>query len=160
MKPWIKRAIESLSPEALLTEREKRHRKRGAERKLREKEGALWSTNGTELRFVLQAEEKGAKVFRAGWPDFLIEQDGKATLVEVKTNSDMIRPNQARMFAALERLGLKVFIWNPARPDRLAHWRRYVAQRKAERDKRIAARKRRMARKLAGGRSGMRRRAA
>ncbi len=83
--------------------------------------------NETETRFLeaLAQKRPGAASFRAGWPDFLIEHEGKFLAVEVKQGPDRVRPRQAVMFEALDRAGIPVFVWNPKRPDVLVHWRRY-----------------------------------
>jgi len=88
--------------------------------------------NSAESEFASMARDKGGVVFRSGWPDYLLELPGRTIGVEVKRSSDEIRPNQAKMFAALERAGLHTFIWNPRYRDRLIPWRKYL-RRKHER---------------------------
>lgn len=50
----------------------------------------------------------GARVYRNGWPDFLVEQNGAIEFVEVKTPTDIMRPEQIAMHEALRRHGLRV----------------------------------------------------
>jgi hypothetical protein len=78
-----------------------------------------------ERMFAERAKDKGAALFRHGWPDFIMELPDKTIGVEVKQGDDGVRRNQARMFAALERLQLPVFVWNPDNPDKLTPWRKY-----------------------------------
>jgi VRR-NUC domain-containing protein len=86
--------------------------------------------NTAERAFLLRAQSR-AVVYRSGWPDFLVELSAEKTIgVEVKLAGDIVRRNQAKMFAALERCGIPVFIWNPARPDVLVPWRKYVVRKK------------------------------
>lgn len=73
-----------------------------------------------------RTKRPGASVTRHGWPDFLIEHEGKIFGVEVKDNTDDMRPGQRRMFAMLERAGIRVFIWHPREPDRLVLWSRWT----------------------------------
>lgn len=86
--------------------------------------------NESEERFARRAIEKNlGNVRRAGWPDFLIEEPGGGIYaVEVKTDTDTIRPNQAAMFTALDTNGVRVYVWNPSNPGRLVPWRSYLAR--------------------------------
>lgn len=86
--------------------------------------------NMAEERFARRAIEKNlGNVHRAGWPDFLIEEVGGGIYaVEVKTDADTIRPNQATMFTALDTNGVRVYVWNPSNPGRLVPWRVYLAR--------------------------------
>lgn len=83
-----------------------------------------------ELEFVTSAESRGVTLHRGGNPDFLAESDGIVFGVEVKRGEDRISPAQSRMFAALERGGIRVYIWNPAMPDALVPWRSYMSLRR------------------------------
>jgi len=78
----------------------------------------------TEQAFCALAASRGRRVIRNGWPDFLVEdpKTGKMIAVEVKSNVDALRPEQRRMFAALERLGIRVFVWRPKSPRSLSPW--------------------------------------
>ena len=84
--------------------------------------------NLAEGKFAQRAVAKGlGGVHRAGWPDFLIEEPGGGIYaVEVKTDADEIRPNQATMFTALDTNGVRVYVWNPRTPGRLVPWRTYI----------------------------------
>lgn len=84
-----------------------------------------FGANATERKFARALGKRAGKCLRAGWPDFLVELDGKTICVEVKTGRDVVRPNQAKMFAALERGGLRVYVWNPAKPKVLTPWATY-----------------------------------
>lgn len=83
--------------------------------------------NETEREFSRRAKGKGLSVIRSGWPDFLLVDPvtGKTFAVEVKRPADPVRPNQARMFAALDAGGIPVYVWNPALA-RLTPWKDYV----------------------------------
>jgi hypothetical protein len=77
-------------------------------------------------RTVLKHKMK-ATVYRSGWPDFLLVEAGKAYAVEVKRGpEDAIRRRQATMFEALERSGLRVYVWSPQTADRLTPWRYWL----------------------------------
>jgi hypothetical protein len=82
----------------------------------------------SEEQFAAAAAAKHGRTFRGGWPDFLVEFQDRTICVEVKMGQDNIRPNQAKMFAALERAGIPVFVWNRRTPDRLIPWRKYIAR--------------------------------
>jgi hypothetical protein len=77
-----------------------------------------------EQAFCAMAANRGRRVIRNGWPDFLVEdpKTGKTIAVEVKSNVDALSPEQRRMFAALERLGIRVFVWRPKNPRSLSPW--------------------------------------
>ncbi len=80
--------------------------------------------------FRLHAARKRSRVYRAGWPDFVVEDAGKLYAVEVKARkSDALRPSQVAMFAVMERMGVQVFIWIPQSPNTLRPWRRWPIQR-------------------------------
>lgn len=101
--------------------------------------------NSTELQFVERAMEKRGRTFRHGWPDFLVELPDKTIGVEVKRDSDAISPRQARMFEALERVGIRIYVWTPHTADRLMPWRSYDPRiHKRKRVPSIASLKRRM----------------
>jgi hypothetical protein len=78
-----------------------------------------------EREFLQRAVGKGARVLRNGWPVFLVERDGETFAVEVKRGADDISGAQARMFEALERAGIKVYVWNPRRPMSAKPWMRF-----------------------------------
>ena len=66
-----------------------------------------------EHRFKQQAIDKGWKVLKNGWPDYLIYKDNEIAFVEVKDGSDRLRPNQIEMLKLLSKFGLKCFTWRP-----------------------------------------------
>lgn len=76
----------------------------------------------SERAFTIRAHEKMMAVHRPSWPDFLVEIDGETVGVEVKAAADGVSPNQRRTFDLLEKMGLKVFIWDESKPDRLLRW--------------------------------------
>jgi hypothetical protein len=85
-------------------------------------------SNAAEKAFLLKAvarKTKNVEIFRAGWPDYLMIEDGKIYGVEVKTRPDNVRPRQAKMFTALERAGISVYVWSPEEPNRLLPWRKW-----------------------------------
>jgi hypothetical protein len=77
-----------------------------------------------EAEFYEAAKAKQGRIYRHGWPDFLVEFPDRTIGVEVKQGQDVVSARQARTFAALERLGLAVFVWNPANPGKLSAWRK------------------------------------
>lgn len=78
-----------------------------------------------EREFLERALGRGARVLRNGWPDFLIERDGETFAVEVKRGTDDVSDAQARMFEALERAGIRVYVWNPRRPRSATPWTQF-----------------------------------
>lgn len=91
-----------------------------------------------ERAFCVLADSKGKRVFRNGWPDFLVydPESGAVVYVEVKAGEDDIRPAQRTMFTVLEAMQLQVVIWSPENPHRLVPWRRWDAARRAPRGER------------------------
>jgi hypothetical protein len=81
--------------------------------------------NDIESMFAELAQNRGWTAYRSGWPDFLLIRGGKPCFVEVKSLEDQLMPSQARMFQALERTGVSVFVWWANMPDRLIPWRRF-----------------------------------
>lgn len=88
-----------------------------------------------EALFRARATTSGRKVFRSGWPDFVMKDrwTGELQFVEVKGPGDAIRKAQREMFAALESKGITVHIWNPRWPDTLTPWRLYGGKLKGNR---------------------------
>lgn len=80
-----------------------------------------------EKMFLERAKQKSLTVWRNGWPDFLVDSPvhGGLVAVEVKSESDRLSRRQAAMFSALERVGLRVFVWSPEEPSVLTPWRRF-----------------------------------
>ena len=62
--------------------------------------------------FPKLAKKLGFRVYKQGWPDFLIEKNGKYVAVEVKERSGLA-PRQQLMHEALKRAGLKVIVVTP-----------------------------------------------
>lgn len=88
----------------------------------------------SEQAFSAIADLKGKKLYRNGWPDFLVVDDLGGTIgVEVKSGSDYVKPEQVRMFSALERAGLTVMVWRPENPRVLSSWRKFAPDPSSER---------------------------
>lgn len=62
--------------------------------------------------FPKLAKDLGFRVYRQGWPDCLIEKDGKYVAVEVKEGSGLTE-RQSLMHQVLERAGLRVLMVTP-----------------------------------------------
>jgi hypothetical protein len=108
----------------LLSREERVHRALTEPSKVDEK-----SLTPAEGAFLLRALKQGSKVLRNGWPDFLVERDGEVFAVEVKQGPDDLSDAQVRMFAALERVGLKVYVWAPKHSKKAVPWRRFLPNR-------------------------------
>jgi len=63
--------------------------------------------------FPRMAKELGFRVYKTGWPDFLIEKNDKYVGVEVKESPGVLAPNQKLMHEILKRAGLKVIVATP-----------------------------------------------
>jgi hypothetical protein len=82
----------------------------------------------SEAQFVNGAAKKGWKLDRSGWPDFFCETPQGVLAVEVKQSiKDKLRPSQLLMFALLEALGLRIYVWSPDRPGELRTWQNHQA---------------------------------
>ncbi len=76
--------------------------------------------NKAELRFATKAKEKGWRLIKKGWPDFLLYKTDEETgalirliCVEVKQSwKDTPQVHQIKMMHILETLGIKCFIWS------------------------------------------------
>ncbi|MDP7305989.1 MAG: VRR-NUC domain-containing protein, partial [Pirellulaceae bacterium] len=57
-------------------------------------------------------QKRGWRVFRNGWPDFLVldKNTAKGCAIEFKAKGDQIRPAQTEMHAALQELGIPTHI--------------------------------------------------
>ena len=86
-----------------------------------------------EAAFKAMAERKAWKVWRAGWPDFLLTGDGGCEFVEVKSIGDRLSDGQVEMFAALELAGILVRVWWEGKPGSLMPWRAFHADTEASR---------------------------
>lgn len=62
--------------------------------------------------FPILARRKGFRIYKQGWPDFLIEKDGKYMGVEIK-EGNKLGEHQWLMHQALEKAGLKVIVITP-----------------------------------------------
>lgn len=83
--------------------------------------------SATERTFLDLARDRGLKLHRNGWPDFLAElKSGEIVGIEVKSENDRLSRWQKSMFPVLESLGIKVFVWTPLRPRKLIPWQRFV----------------------------------
>lgn len=72
-----------------------------------------------------------AKLLRSGWPDFLVEHDGRVYAIEVKAPSDDLSDRQREMFEALERVGIKTYVWAVSQGRELVvPWRRWQRKRR------------------------------
>jgi hypothetical protein len=69
----------------------------------------------------------GSTLLQAGWPHLLLQRKSDRHLyaVEVKSDKDRVSKSQSLLFAALQRGGVFVFIWNPKRPTTLSKWSDY-----------------------------------
>ena len=61
-----------------------------------------------ERALAQRFSDAGYAVLLNGWPDLLVERDGRIVAYEVKGPGDTLRPNQERMHAALRRAGIVV----------------------------------------------------
>lgn len=90
-----------------------------------------YRVNERESMFLARAAVKQyskAKIYRNGWPDFLLVDNGRAFGVEVKRGrDDGLSSRQADMFRALECTGLAVFVWSPETSNRLVPWSKWPA---------------------------------
>ena len=69
--------------------------------------------NETEKKFYEEAKKRGWKVYRNGYPDFMLVSPNNPKhvfFVEVKKNMQPLSKNQKRMFETLENLGLEVVV--------------------------------------------------
>lgn len=80
--------------------------------------------NDAEGEFLtkVQMRRRQTKVMRAGWPDFMLVEDGRIYAVEVKSKYHRVSAVQAAIFETLEKKGIKVSVWTPGKPDRLLPW--------------------------------------
>lgn len=64
--------------------------------------------NANEQAFVERLESDGWTVLRNGWPDFLCVKGKHVKAIELKYNTDTVRPNQTENHQALRLAGLTV----------------------------------------------------
>ena len=67
----------------------------------------------SEKIFDEKAKENGYIIYKHGFPDRVIEKDGKIVFVEVKHPKSHLSNNQKEMHNLLRRLGLNVVTWKP-----------------------------------------------
>lgn len=76
--------------------------------------------NQEETSFKDFMEQRGFKVYRNGWPDFLVVSDGGETFaVEVKGRPGGVPPEQRAMHSALRLAGIKTYIVRRATFEKL-----------------------------------------
>ena len=66
--------------------------------------------NQLEKKFGNEALKNGFNLFKDGWPDFLLEKDGRVILVGVKKGGQRLTEKQAGVKEILEQVGLPYFI--------------------------------------------------
>jgi len=66
----------------------------------------------SEVKIKKQLESQGYNVFKAGFPDFIVQHNnGNIAFVEVKTGFDVVRPNQKEVHSVLRKAGFNVEVW-------------------------------------------------
>jgi hypothetical protein len=63
-----------------------------------------------EHRLAHRLRAAGYEVLVNGWPDLLVQKDGKTFAYEVKAKGDNVRPHQKAMHDALRAAGIEVEI--------------------------------------------------
>lgn len=111
--------------------------------------GSWLHKTSIEYKFAELAARRGWAAHRAGWPDFFLTQDEEFWAVEVKSSTDTIRPEQRRMFGALEKAGIRVMVWWEAAPERLIPWRAFDKTQRKNRAEYL--KERRLAQKVRNG---------
>ena len=67
--------------------------------------------NANEEKIKQQLERQGFKVFRNGWPDFLVLNGNRSGFaIELKTGRDSVKPEQKAIHAALAQLGIVTYV--------------------------------------------------
>lgn len=61
-----------------------------------------------ERNIAARLTDAGYTVHVNGWPDLLVERDGKLVAYEVKAPGDTLRPHQERVHEALRAAGITV----------------------------------------------------
>jgi hypothetical protein len=75
---------------------------------------SLIKPKNPEQLFKKQAIDKGYKVFKTGWPDYLIQRNGTIAFIEIKKDkNDKLKSNQYELMRILHEYGLACFIWRP-----------------------------------------------
>lgn len=119
-----RKEIAKLSREIQTIDRGRRYKRRTLGPLVEVDESALVEA---EAKLVEILDQKSKRPYRHGWPDFLVfDPDTDSTIgIEVKRGDDDVSAAQATMFFALERAGIRVFVWNPSQPNKLTPWRSY-----------------------------------
>jgi len=75
--------------------------------------------NAYEREIYDSLRQRGWKVLRRGWPDFLVMDKGwsRGFALEVKRNGDKLTEEQAEMHKALARFGIMVHVVHDEKPD-------------------------------------------
>lgn len=73
-------------------------------------------TNEAEASFYDMVSSRGIRLYRKGWPDYLIlRPDGKFALVEVKRSaSHKLRPGQDHFLTLLSKFSVPCYLWSPS----------------------------------------------
>lgn len=70
--------------------------------------------NEAERRAEAELCAEGYDLTKRGWPDFAAFRDGQIIAVEVKRGPGcLLRPQQQRILAALNRQGVPTYTWDP-----------------------------------------------
>jgi uncharacterized protein (DUF1330 family) len=56
-------------------------------------------------------KDKGIKVWKNGYPDYVVESKGKLTFVEVKNPKEKLKEHQREIRELFEKYGLKYFVY-------------------------------------------------
>jgi hypothetical protein len=74
----------------------------------------VYSVSDSESLFIERALSAGWKVLHKGWPDFLIEKDGRIGVVEVKgKRSEKLKSEQRIVLALLAKAGIPCYRYDP-----------------------------------------------
>lgn len=71
------------------------------------------SCSKAEAQFIRKSRQKGWKVYRKGWPDFICIKDDRLICVEVKGENDKLRPHQEAMLRLLQKHGIDCYLYCP-----------------------------------------------
>lgn len=70
--------------------------------------------NVAEDRLKKIVKKKGYNVYRNGWPDFIIQKNGKVVAIEVKAlQTEKLEEEQLAIMGLLSSLGIKCLRWSP-----------------------------------------------
>lgn len=67
--------------------------------------------NSLEKRFIKEAEGRGYKVYKNGWPDFLVSGSKAVFCVEVKSLKGRLEEHQEAMHKALAEAGIETILY-------------------------------------------------